>query len=158
VGGGYRACRGLLYPLGWNVKGRFDFNFSSHASAAINVGYDSLPVSTPAALSLGIPGGHVDVMRATLDPNFHLTPKSRFDFCLSSGDGYFRVYRQFSAGESGPTSACIPSLGFGAPVNGPVAIPLTYSVNKPGFDVGGGVTIGAVGHMDFLPVTFGFRW
>jgi hypothetical protein len=179
AGGGFTVPAGSTGDYtrwGWNVKGGFDFNFSSHLGAAINVGYDSLPVSTPAALSLGIPGGNVDVMHATLDPVFHLTPKSRFDFYLTGGGGYFRVYRQFAAGESGPTSAYIPSLGFAAPVNGPVAIPLTYSVNKPGFDAGAGMTIGAIGHgkvfaearwehvflnggkMDFLPVTFGFRW
>ncbi len=63
----------------------------------------------------------------------------------------------------------------------PVAFPATeilsnYSVNKPGFDVGGGMAIGALGHgklfmeakwehafltnshVDYLPVSFGFRW
>jgi hypothetical protein len=179
VGGGYTVPAGgtgSFTQWGWNVKGGFDFNFSPHVGAAVNVGYDSLPVSTTAAFALGVPGGHVDVMHATLDPVFHVMPRGRVDFYLTSGGGFFRVDRQFSAGESGPTSAYIPSLGFGAPVNGPVPIPLNYSVNKPGFDVGAGVTIGAVGHgkvfaearwehvfltsghLDILPVTFGFRW
>ena len=52
----------------------------------------------------------------------------------------------------------------------------SYSVNKPGFDVGGGLAVGALGHsklfmeakwqhtfltnphVDYLPVSFGFRW
>jgi hypothetical protein len=180
VGGGYTATAGATSNYanwGWNVKGGFGFNFSPHIGAAVNVGYDSMPVSSLAAFALGVPGGHVDVMHATLDPVYHLTPNhSRTDFYLTAGGGYFRTYRQFSSAESGPTSAYIPSLGFGAPVNGPVPIPLIYSVNKPGFDVGGGVSIGAVGHgkffaearwehvflsgghLDLLPVTFGFRW
>ena len=84
--------------------------------------------------------------------------------------------RQFSSGESAPTTAYIPSLGFNAPVNGPQTIPFNYSENKPGFDIGGGATIGAIGHgkvfaearwehvfqgtghLDLIPVTFGYRW
>jgi hypothetical protein len=180
LGGGYTATAGATGNYarwGWNVKGGFDWNFSPRLGAALNVGYDSLPISSPAAFALGVPGGHVDVMHATVDPVFHLLPSvKRADFYLTAGGGYFRVYRQFSAAESGPSNAYLPSLGFGPPVNGPVPIPLTYSVNKPGFDVGGGVTVGAVGrgkifaearwehvflnggHLDLLPVTFGFRW
>jgi hypothetical protein len=179
VGGGYTIPAGgtsnYIRP-GWNAKGGFSFNFSPYVGAAINVGYDSVPVSTPAILAIGAPGGHVDVMHATLDPVLHLMPRSRVDFYLTGGGGEFRVLRQFSAARSGPTRAFIPSLGFGPPVNGAVPIPLEYSVNKPGFDVGGGLTIGAIGHgkvftearwehvfvnqghLDLLPVTFGFRW
>lgn len=180
VGGGYTASVGATSDYarwGWNVKGGFDYNFTSRIGAGVNVGYDSLAISTPAAFTLGVPGGHVDVMHATIDPIFHVLPTfKRADFYLTSGGGFFRVYRQFSSGESAPTSAFIPSLGFNAPANGPVPVPLTYSVNKPGFDVGGGVSLGAIGrgkifaearwehvflnagHLDMVPVTFGFRW
>ena len=179
IGGGYTATVGATSNYadwGWNAKGGFDYNFTSHFGAAVNVGYDSMPISSGAAFTLGVPGGHVDVMHATLDPVFHLMQTRRADFYLTSGGGYFRVYRQFSSGQSPPTSAYLPSLGFNAPGAGPVLVPLTYSVNKPGFDVGAGVSMGAVGHgkifaearwehvflnaghLDLLPVTFGFRW
>jgi hypothetical protein len=161
---------------GWNAGGGLIFNFSSRVGAGINVGFDALPISTPAVSALGISGGHVDVMHATLDPVFHLTPRGRFDFYLTSGGGYFRVFRGLAAGQARPTTAFIPSLGFGPPIHGAVPIPMTYSVNKPGFDVGGGVAVGAIGrgkvyaearwehvfinggHLDLLPVTLGLRW
>lgn len=179
IGGGYTATAGGTSNYagwGWNVKGGFDFNVSNHAGIAINVGYDSLPLSGLATYTLGIPGGHVDTMHATLDPVFHVTQRGRADFYLTGGGGYFRVYRQFSSAEAGPTTAYIPALGFSGPASGPVFVPLNYSVNKPGYDVGGGVSIGAVGHgkifaearwehvflnagrLDMIPVTFGFRW
>ena len=178
-GGGYTVPAGATANYagwGWNAKGGFDYNFTSRIGAAVNVGYDSNAINNPASFALGIPGGHVDVMHATIDPVLHVLTRGRSDFYLTSGGGYFRVYRQFASGQAGPTSAFIPSLGFRAPVNGPVPIPLTYSVNKPGFDVGAGVAIGAIGrgkvfaearwehaflgggHLDLLPVTFGFRW
>ena len=83
IGAGYTVPVGATdnyLNSGWNVKGGFTFNYSPHVGAAVNVGYDSLSINTPAAFALGIPGGHVDVMHATLDPVFHLTPRGRADF------------------------------------------------------------------------------
>jgi len=179
IGGGYTVPAGATDNYtrwGWNVRGGLGLNFSPYVGAVANLGYDSLPLNSATAADIGVPGGQVNVFHATLDPVFHLTPRRRVDFYLTGGGGEFHVLREFSAATAGPTSAYIPSLGFFAPVNGPAPIPSHYSVSKPGFDAGGGVSIGAAGHgrifaearwdhvfvngghLDFLPVTFGFRW
>jgi hypothetical protein len=84
--------------------------------------------------------------------------------------------RSFTSHYCVTTYANIPSLGFVPTANGPNPVIGTWSVDKPGFDVGGGVAIGAFGHskifaearwdhvfvnggrFDYLPVSFGFRW
>ncbi len=161
---------------GWNAGGGAGFNFTSRVGAMVDLGYDSMGLNTATASALGIPGGQINVFHATLDPVFHLTPGRRYDLYVTAGGGEFHTVRQFSQATAGPTSAYIPSLGFFAPVNGPVPIPASYIVNKPGFDVGAGVSMGAVGHgkifaeahwdhvfqsgghLDFVPVSFGYRW
>ncbi len=179
VGGGFTVPAGATDNYtrwGWNVKGGVGYNFSLYLGAMANIGYDSLPLNSATAGAIGVPGGQVNVFHATLDPVFHLTPKKRIDLYVTAGGGEFRVVREFSAATAGPTSAYIPSLGFFSPASGPVPVVSSYSVNKPGFDVGAGFSLGAVGHgkvfaearwdhvfvngghLDYLPISFGFRW
>jgi hypothetical protein len=125
--------------------------------------------------NLGVPGGNVHILSATLDPIVHLNPHGRTDVYLTGGGGLFRWYQQFTQ----PSVAVVPGFN---PFFGffPTAIPTTqvlssYSVNKPGVDVGAGVQFGSLwhgrffaearyehiymshSHVDFIPVTFGFR-
>lgn len=160
---------------GWNVGGGAGFNFTSRFGTMIDLGYDSLGLNHTTVTELGIPGGQINIFHATLDPVFHLTPGHRYDLYVTAGGGEFHTLRQFSQATAGPTSAYIPLLGFPASAT-PVGIAASYIVNKPGFDVGAGVSMGALahgkffaeahwdhvflsgGHFDYIPVSFGFRW
>lgn len=161
---------------GWNAGGGAGFNFTSRLGIMVDLGYDSLGLNNGTVTALGIPGGQVNVFHATLDPVFHLTPGHRYDLYVTAGGGEFHTWREFSSATAGPTNAYIPSLGFPASAFGPVPVPASYIVNKPGFDVGAGVSMGAIahgkffaeahwdhvflngGHLDYVPVSFGFRW
>lgn len=174
--GGYTVpigSTGTYANWGWNTGGGAGINFTPRFGAMVDLGYDSMGLNNQTVSALGIPGGQVNVFHATLDPVFHLTPRGRVDFYITGGGGEFHTSRQFSQATAGPTDAFIPSLGF---FGGPGAIPSGYVENKPGFDVGAGVSIGAVGHakifaeahwdhvflnagrLDYVPVSFGFRW
>jgi len=177
--GGYTATVGSTANYanwGWNAGGGAGVNFSQRFGAMVNLGYDSLGLNTGTVSALGVPGGQVNVFHATLDPVVHLFRPGRTDFYITGGGGEFHTLRQFSQATAGLTSANIPALGFFGAATGPVAVPASYIVNKPGFDVGAGVAIGAIGHgkifaearwdhvflsqgrLDFIPVSFGYRW
>jgi hypothetical protein len=177
IDGGYTTPvggAGHYLDEGWNVGAGLGVNFSSHLGAKLNLGYDSMGINSTTLGNIGIPGGGVHVFHATVDPVVRLLPPGRINFYLTAGGGLFHMYQNFSAPPGTATDAIIPFLGFYPSAFG--ANVASYSVNKPGFDVGGGVEIGAIGHgkffteakwehmflngahLDYLPVSFGFRW
>jgi hypothetical protein len=186
IGAGYTTPVGSVGPFlneGWNLRAGVGGNFNAHLGAMVNVGYDSIGVNNATLGNIGFGNGHVDVFHATVDPVVHLTPRSHLDFYLTGGGGLFHMYETFGSPEtisSASTSYAtgnVPLLGFYPGNYGGSQTLSNYSVNKPGFDVGGGVAIGAFGHgkffaearwdhmfmnngahLDFLPVSFGFRW
>lgn len=179
LGGGFSGpvgSTGDYLNWGWNVGAGAGVNFSSHLGAMVNLGYDSMGINNTTVTSLGLPGGQVHVFHATVDPVVHLTPRGHFDFYLTGGGGVFHRYQEFSGTSGVTTTAYIPALGIVPGPTGATPITATYSVNRPGFDVGGGFAMGAFGkgkffaearwehmfatggHVDFLPLTFGFRW
>jgi hypothetical protein len=168
---------GSQLNTGWNIRGGAGMNFTSWLGAKINLGFDDLGISNGTLASLGVPGGSVHVFSATLDPVVHLTPHSHFDFYVTGGGGLFHWYQQFTA----PTTAIVgvynPFFGFYNAAVPATQILSSYSVNRPGTDIGAGVAFGSVrGHgkffaearydhiyiahsrADYIPVTFGFRW
>jgi opacity protein-like surface antigen len=179
VGGGFTTPAGNTgrqLDTGWNVGAGVGFNFSSVVGAKIDLGFSSMGINSNTLANIGVPGGDVRVFSATVDPVVHLTPHHHVDLYLTGGGGLFHIYQQFTQPAVGVTNAFDPFFGLY-----PVAFPATeilssYSVNKPGFDVGGGMAIGALGHgklfmeakwehafltnshVDYLPVSFGFRW
>ena len=179
IGGGYTTPvgnTGRQLNEGWNVGAGLGVNFSSVVSAKLNLGFSSMGINDNTLANIGVPGGDVRVFSATVDPVIHLTPHHHLDLYLTGGGGLFHIYQDYTQPAVGVTNVIDPFFGLY-----PVAFPATevlssYSVNKPGFDVGAGVAIGALGHgklfmeakwehaflansrVDYIPVTFGFRW
>jgi hypothetical protein len=165
-----------LDTAGWNLRGGAGYNFSPHFGALVNLGYDSFGINSGTLNALGFPGGDVHIFTAMIDPIYHVTPKGRFDFYVTGGGGLFHQSQEFTQPSAATLVGYNPFFGF---VN--ATIPTTqvlssYSVNKPGYDVGAGVALGTKWHgkffaeakyyhmfdsnthTDFIPVTFGYRW
>jgi hypothetical protein len=161
---------------GWNVGGGFGMNFSPYVGALIDLNYNSFGINSTTLGNIGVPGGGLHVFSATLDPIIHLNPKGHVDVYVTGGGGLFHRYQDFTAPSVGTATGFDPFFGFY-----PVAVPTTlilssYSVNKPGIDVGAGIAFGSKWHgkffaeakydrifmgqyhTDYIPVTFGFRW
>jgi len=179
VGGGFTqpvGNTGRNLDMGWNVLAGAGVNFSSHVGAMVNVGYNSFGINSATLNSIGVPGGDVHIFSATLDPVVHLNPHGRADFYLTGGGGLFRWYQEFTQPSVAVVPGFNPFFGFYSAAVPTNQILASYSVNKPGVDVGAGVAFGGRGrgkffaearyehvymtnsHADYLPVTFGFRW
>lgn len=180
IGGGFTQTvgnTGRNLDDGWNIQGGGGVNFGPYAGLMVDLGYNSLGINSATLTNIGVPGGDVHIFSATLDPIVHLTPHSHFDVYVTGGGGVYHWYQEFTA----PTVA----TGYGYnPFFGlyPAAFPAnqilsSYSVNKPGVDVGAGIALGTKWHgkfyaearynrifmgsnqhADYVPVTFGFRW
>ena len=141
----------------------------------VDVGYDSLGISSPILNNLGFGGGSLSVFSVTLNPIVHLMPKSSTDIYLTGGGGYFRQNQNFTQPGVANGIGFDQFFGFypfATPVNVVVS---SYSVNKPGIDAGAGISFGKkwggkffaearfnrifIGdrHTDYIPVSFGFR-
>jgi hypothetical protein len=182
VGAGFTMPAGgaaSVLDTGWNVRGGAGINFSPYGGLLVDVGYNNMGISSATLATAGAPGGRVSVLSATLDPIVHVTPKSHFDIYLTGGGGLFHRYQEFTAPSTAVLTGFNPFFGFysvGVPAN---QILSSYSVNKPGIDAGIGIAFGSKWHgkffaearynrifmgnrysddMEFIPVTFGFRW
>jgi hypothetical protein len=179
IGGGFTTPvgnTGSQLNTGWNVGVGAGYNFSSVLGAKIDLGFSSMGINSNTLTNIGVPGGDVRVFTATVDPVIHLTPHHHVDLYLTGGGGLFHIYQEFTQPAVAVTNVIDPFFGLQ-----PVAFPGTeilssYYVNKPGFDVGGGMAFGAWGHgkifmeakwdhafltsshVNYLPVSFGFRW
>jgi Outer membrane protein beta-barrel domain len=180
IGGGFTQPVGNTQRNlneGWNVQGGAGYNFSPYVGAMIQVDFNSFGINSATLNNLGFPGGDVHVFSATLDPIVHLNPKGHVDFYLIGGGGIYHRYHEFTQPTVTTLTGFNPFFGFY-----PVAVPTTqvlasYSVNKPGVNGGAGFAIGtkwhgkffaearyhriflsSYGHMDYVPVSFGFRW
>jgi hypothetical protein len=161
---------------GWNIGGGFGMNFSPYVGALIDLDYNSFGINSGTLANIGVPGGGLHVFSATLDPIVHLNPKGHVDVYVTGGGGLYHRYQDFTAPSVGVATGFDPFFGFY-----PVAVPTTlilssYSMNKPGVDIGAGIAFGSKWHgkffaeakydrifmgqyhTDYVPVTFGFRW
>lgn len=161
---------------GWNVGGGVGYNFSSWLGAKLDLSYSRMGINTGTLSFLGQPGGNMQVFSATIDPVVHLTPKHHFDLYVTGGGGLFHIYQEFTQPTIAVTNVFDPFFGIYPVAFGATQILSSYSVNKPGFDVGAGIAVGAWGHgkifaeakwdhafltnshIDYIPVSFGFRW
>ncbi len=163
--------------LGWNVQGGVGVNFSSYFGAKIQADYNSMGINSGTLSNLGFPGGSVGIFSATLDPIVHLNPHGHFGVYLIGGGGLYHWNQQFTAPTISTFTGYDPFFGFY-----PIAVPAnevlsSYSVNKPGVNMGAGIELGSKWHgkffaearynhifmgnnqhADYVPVTFGFRW
>lgn len=166
---------GRKLDTGWNVGGGGGLRLGTHFTAMINLKYNSFGINSTTLTDAGYPGGSLQVFSATFDPTFHVALNRRVNAYISGGGGLFHRYQEFTQ----PSVATVPYFD---PFFGyyPVAISANQvlassSVNKPGIDVGAGLEFGtrwhgkffaearynrilATRHIDYVPVTFGFRW
>jgi Outer membrane protein beta-barrel domain len=179
IGGGFVepvGTTGANLNTGWNVRGGAGVNLNSHVGANIDVGFADMGINSATLANIGVPGGSVHVFSATLDPIVHLNPHGHIDFYVTGGGGLFHWYQQFTQ----PTVEIVPGFnpffGFYNAAVPATQVLASYSVNRPGIDIGAGVAFGALGHgkffaearynhiymtqshVDYIPVTFGFRW
>jgi hypothetical protein len=117
----------------------------------------------------------MSVLSATINPIVHLIPKGPVDLYVTGGGGFYRQNQDFTQPGVAVGTGFNPFFGFynvAVPTNVVVA---SYSVNKPGIDVGAGVAFGhkwggkffaearynriftGTYYTEYIPVTFGFR-
>ena len=151
-------------------------NFTSWLGAKVDASYSYMGINGATLSNLGQPGGDVQIFSATVDPVIHLTPKHHIDLYVTGGGGLFHIYQEFTQPTVAVTNVYNPFFGIYPVAFGVNNILSSYSVNKPGFDVGAGIAFGAWGrgkffaqakwdhafltnsHVDYIPVSFGFRW
>lgn len=164
---------GMYTDVGYNTSAGVGYNFNSYLGALIDLNVDSVGVNSPTLNSIGVHGGNVNVFSATLDPIVHVMPHSRMDVYVTGGGGEYRREQIFVAPLFSPVNN--GASYFGIASSGP--IPSSSSVNRPGVDIGMGIAVGGKWrgkfyaeakynriflsgpfHMDYVPVTFGYRW
>jgi len=182
IGGGFTQGiqeTGTRTDLGWNARLGVGVNFNPYVGLMLNGGYDNMGINSTTLGTYGAPGGRMSVTSVTLDPIVHLNPKGHVDFYITGGGGLFHRYQEFTAPSVSTVTGFDPFFGF-YPVDVPSQQVLaSYSVNKPGIDIGAGIAFGHRWHgkffaearytrifmgnrfandTEYLPVTFGFRW
>src|SRR5437764_8027996 len=65
---------GTRLDTGWNVRGGVGVNFSPHLGVMLDVGYDSMGVTSTELGNLGFGGGNMNIFSATINPVVHLMP------------------------------------------------------------------------------------
>ena len=179
IGGGFTqpvGNTGRHVDEGWNVQASGGINFNQYIGGLLQVDYNSFGINSATLNSIGVPDGGLHIFSATIDPIVHLNPHGHIDFYLVGGGGLYHRYQEFSQPAVATVTAFDPFFGFF-----PLAVPTnqilaSYSVNKPGANIGAGIAIGTKwhgkfyaearyhhiylsnGHTDYIPVTFGFRW
>ena len=163
---------------GWNIQGGAGYNFSPYIGALLQLDYNSMGINSATLNNLGFPGGDVHVFSATIDPIIHLNPHGRVDFCVIGGSGLYHYTQQFTQPSVSTFTQFDPFFGGFFPVAVPTTeILASYTVNKWGINGGAGVAFGSKWHgkffaearwdhifltssrhIDYLPVSFGFRW
>jgi len=166
------SSRTDLEKTGWNVEAGGGVRVGGGLGIKLDLGYDYLSVNTATLNGLGVPNGSVTVFSALINPVYHLPTVHGVNFYVTGGGGYFHQSDTFDA-----SRATLPVansfFGFYGPASG---LTTAYSVNKPGYDVGGGFEFGlsrrakvfvearydhmfnSTSHTDFIPVTVGWRW
>lgn len=180
IGGGFTqpvGNTGRHLDEGWNLTAGGGLNFGPYVGAMIDLGYNSFGINSATLNNLGFPGGGLHVFSATLDPIVHVNPHGHVDMYITGGGGVYHRYQEFTQPSVATVVGFDPFFGFfpaAIPVNQVLA---SYSVNKPGVDIGAGFAVGTKWHgkffaearynrifmgndrhTDYVPVSFGFRW
>jgi hypothetical protein len=162
---------------GWNVQGGGGVNFGPYLGAMIDLGYNSFGINSATLNNVGFPDGDIHVFSATLDPIIHLTPHGHFDIYIIGGGGVYHRYQEFTQPSAATVVGLDPFFGFYSAAVPAKQVLSSYSVNKPGVNIGAGVAVGTKWHgklyaearytrifmgnerhTDYIPVSFGFRW
>lgn len=177
-GGGYTnpvGRTGTNLDMGWNIGGGLGYNFNNYVGVIGEAKYRMLGINSSVLNNLGFPGGDVSMASFTLNPIVHLIPKGPVDVYLIGGGGLYRRNQEFTAPGVGRLQGYNPFFGFYS-VGVPVTQVLTsYSLNKPGVNIGAGAAFGiprggkvfaesryhrmiiGSAHTDLVDVTVGFR-
>jgi hypothetical protein len=153
------------------------YNFSRYVGAMIDLGYNRFGINGVTLSNAGFPGGNVSVFSATLDPIVHLNPGHHVDAYLIGGGGLYHLNQEFTQPSAASFTAFDPFFGFYNVIVPTTQVLSSYSVNKPGVNGGAGFAIGTKWHgklfaearyarifmgndrhVDYIPVSFGFRW
>ena len=166
---------------GWNGEAGAGYKFTPHLWASIDVQFDRLRITQSALNSLafptGYPSGRVRDKAVMFDPSWHFRPKKRWDYYIFGGGGAFQRLQQLDAPTIATVTGTNAFFGFNSPGYATSQVKLSYTVNKPGLDVGVGTSfnarwnvkvyveakyehifMGSLGHMDYIPLSVGFRW
>jgi opacity protein-like surface antigen len=166
------------FDTGFNIGAGAGYNFHPNFGVMLDFGFNHLGVSSNTLTAVGAPDGAGRIYSLTLNPIVHFNPKGRFDAYLTGGGGYYRRTVEFTQPGVETITAFDPFYGY-YPANIGTNIVLgSFTQNKGGLDIGGGVSMRVRGdsnakffaearyHYIFtapirttvLPVTFGFRW
>jgi opacity protein-like surface antigen len=161
---------------GWNIGGGVGYNFNSYLGAMVQLDYNSFGINGTTLTNIGVPGGDVHIFSATLDPIVHLNPQGHLDVYLIGGGGLYHRTQEFTQPSVATVTGFDPFFGFFQAAVPATSILASYSVNKPGANIGAGVALGTKwhgkffaearyhhiflgnGHTDYIPVSLGFRW
>lgn len=167
---------GRHLDTGWGIRGGAGVNFTPYVGAMLNVGFDWMGISSSTLRGIGVPGGDLQVFSARIDPIVHLNPKGHADIYITGGGGLYHRYQEFTRPTVAFATGFDPFFGFYPVAYSANQVLASYSVNKPGVDIGAGVAFGSKwhgkffaearyhrifmrdSHTDFVPVSFGFRW
>ena len=180
VGGGLTqpvANAGRHLDAGWNVKGGAGFNFNRYFGTMVDVGYNRFGINGTTLSNAGFPDGNLQVFSATLDPIIHLNPGHHADAYIIGGGGLYRLTQEFTQPSATTLLGFDPFFGFYNVTVPTTQILSSYTVNKPGVNLGAGFAIGTKWrgkffaeakynriftgnnrHADYIPVSIGFRW
>ena len=151
---------------GWNVDGGPTYNLAPFLGVKLDLGYNSFGVGSTTLSNLGLQSGNFNVFSATIDPVVRLHPRGKIDPYLIGGYGVYHYTQSFTA----PATAFDPFFGG--------FLSSSYSATHGGVNAGAGIEFAAKGrwkifaearydriflggngrHVDYVPVSFGFRF
>ncbi len=166
---------------GRNIQGGVGYNFSPRLGLMFEIGSDSFTITRSALNTLGVPNGFPDgrvhLRSYTLEPVWHFHPRGAWDIYVIGGGGLYNRQQKLTAPSVATATASNAFFGFNTPGYPASETPLSYIVNKPGVDIGAGVSVrikwrlklyaeakynhafmGSLGHMDDVPISVGLRW
>jgi hypothetical protein len=143
-GGGYSTPESNSVTYGGNFTVGAGVNFNRRLAALIEYQFidDKLPGYLIA--EAGANGGNVHIWSFTIDPVFDLFPKSRNDFYVTGGGGFYRKMTNFTD----PTWAYYCDYFYGCYPGEATAVVGHFSSNQGGVNIGGGYQYRVGGRYD----------
>jgi opacity protein-like surface antigen len=170
---------GSHLDTGWNISAGAGTNFNPHFGLMLDFLYDHNDINSTSLQNIGAPNGDMHLFAFSLNPVVHLAPKeSPVDVYITGGGGVYHRTIEFTQPTLVGTTFFSPWFGFYPGVIAANQVIGSFTVVKPGFNVGAGAEFRlgsshtklfaeARYHRMFitnsidttiLPVTFGVRW
>lgn len=181
VGGGFTEPTnpvGRRLDNGWNISAGVGVRPQQHFGVMLDFMYDHNNLSQGALNAVGAPDGSMRVFAFSLNPVIRLAPReSPIDLYVTGGGGVYHRTVEFTQPTLATVTVFDPWFGFVPASVVANQVIGSFTVVKPGFNVGAGVELRVGGnaklfaearyHRMFitdridttlLPVTFGVRW